>query len=48
MGKFGDWLVIMGYAALATTLVMHEGTAGDINALGNQGTNFVKATTGQG
>lgn len=33
--KFGDILLMIVYVALATTIVIHPNSAGDINAAGN-------------
>ena len=45
-GRVGDAIVLLVYVALVTTLVAHQNTANDINAVGNLWTGSIKAATG--
>lgn len=44
--RFADILMAIVFVALATTLVVHKNTAGDINAAGNAFSGSIKAATG--
>lgn len=44
--KFADILMALVFVALATTLVAHKNTAGDITAAGNAFSGSIKAATG--
>lgn len=46
MGRISDIFLLLGYVALATTLVAHPGTKDVINAGGNAFSNSVKAAVG--
>lgn len=43
MSKVADIAMAIVFVALATTLVIHSGTSGDINAAGNAFSNSIKA-----
>ena len=43
---FADFVTGILFVALATTLVAHKNTSGDISAAGNAFSNSIKAATG--
>ena len=44
--RFADILTAIVFVALATTIVSHKNTAGDITAAGNAFSSSIKAATG--
>lgn len=46
MNRIADIAMAIVFVALATTLVAHKGTAGDIGAAGNAFSGSIKAATG--
>lgn len=46
--RIGDVLMGIIFIALATTLVAHKNTAGDVTAAGNAFSGSIKAATGAG
>ena len=46
--SFADILTAIVFVALATTIVAHPGTAGDIKAAGNAFSSSISAATGAG
>lgn len=46
--RWGDALILLLYIGLATTIVLHQNSAADINAAGNQGSHLLAtAITGK-
>lgn len=46
MARIADIMTAIVFVALATTLVAHKNTAGDITAAGNAFSGSIKAATG--